>query len=106
MDTYRAYCSACDAEVEVGFEEAGAGARPVHVRCLGRHAGCEGKGCPLPEGPVEDAEADIGSRLRRHLEFLPLSIRNRPPRNLAESALLVEEARRASLARQFRHWRP
>lgn len=106
MDTYRAYCSACDAEVEVGFEEGADQSRPVHVHCLDRYADCEGEGCPLPEGAVRAGDADLRGMLRRHLEFLPLSVRNRPPRTLGESAVMLEEARRASLARQYRHWRP
>lgn len=104
MSTYRAYCSVCDAEVEVAFEGAGGEPeRPVHVRCLGRHSGCDGETCPLPAGEVDGEDPDVRGRLRRHLEFVPLEIRKRGPRTLGESAVLIEEARRASLARQF--WR-
>ena len=103
METHIAYCSVCDARIEVGFapgrEEA---APPVRLRCLDPYPGCGGAECPLPSETLAEPGPETSARLARHLEFVPLGGRTHWPATLADSASVVRRGRRASLERQFR----
>lgn len=93
METSLAYCSACDAEVLVRHD-AGGPISPADVECPEIGKVCSRADCVL--------EGMSGPRLRGSLEFLPEHLEADEPRGFDEAARRTEEARRASLGREYR----
>lgn len=101
MPTYHAYCSACDAEVDVRIGPGGPGRIELRDLACPHDELCGEEHCVLarPGGPP----------LREMLEFLPSEGGVERSRSgsggLEEAGRRVEETRRASLAREMRRFR-
>lgn len=97
MDTYLAYCSACDSEVLVKLEPGARRVGPDDVTCLDEEEGCRSERAPCPLRGVPASE------IANRLEFVPLAKTEPGSSGLRAAKTLLERARKASLGRQFRH---
>lgn len=97
MPTYRSYCTACDAEVDVRIGPGGPGRIELRDLACPHFDLCGDEHCVL-------ARYEDGS-LRDLLEFVPEGDEPGRERGMEEASRQVEEARRASLAREMqRFW--
>lgn len=100
MPTYRAYCTGCDAEIDVRIGPDGPARLELRDIVCPHDDLCGEEHCVLAR--------DSGRPLREMLEFLPAEDEggaDTPERGFAESSRQVEETRRASLAREMRRLR-
>lgn len=97
MDTYLAYCSACDSEVLVKLERGASRVEPGDVTCLDEEEGCSDERAPCPLRGVP------ASQIANRLEFVPLPKTAPSVSGLRAARALLERARRASFGRRFRH---
>lgn len=100
MPTYRAYCTGCDAEIDVRIGPGGPGRLQLRDIACPHDDLCGEEHCVL---------ARPGGRpLSEMLEFLPSDDEagvDAPERGLGEASRQVEETRLASLAREMRRLR-
>lgn len=96
MPTVRAYCTACDTEIQVRIPDEG-----LDVLELGD------LDCPHAElcGTEACVLGEASPSLREFLDFLPPGEGSQRTRDLKGATRLVEDARRASMAREIRRWR-
>ena len=94
MQTSLAYCSACDAEVLVRHDPDRASLSLSDVECPEIGEVCSRADCVLA--------GMSGPQLRSNLEFLPEHLETDGDRGFEEAARRTEEARRASLGREYR----
>lgn len=97
MPTYRAYCSACDAEIDVRLGPEGP--RRLQLRDLAcpHDELCGDERCVLAQRE--------GESLLELLEFVPGSEGTGKGRDFGEASRQVETARRLSLGREMRRFR-